>query len=65
MSDPIQAARQPIPYSCTIQARPGYPVHPVHAERIMDYIAVVAGTPLPRRVREPARFAARLAEVLN
>lgn len=40
--------RQPIPYSCAIQARPGYPGHPGYAERIMDYVAYVAGVMLTR-----------------
>lgn len=34
-----------------------YPINPANAIRIRHYIAAVAGTPLPKRVREPDRFA--------
>lgn len=34
--------------------------NPERAKQILNYIAAVAGTPLPRRVREPEKFAARL-----
>lgn len=40
--------------------RQPYPGDPVVARVLREYIAVVAGTPLPRRVREPERFVKRI-----
>ncbi len=40
--------------------RRSYPGDPVVAKVLCEYIAVVAGTPLPRRVREPERFVKRI-----